>query len=313
MSNAGARSSLDLHTLECFDTLVREGSVSRAADRMGMSQSSASEVLARLRDRFSDPLLVRTREGMVPTRRAQDLLPRVRTAIEQLRGLQDGADRFDPLSAQEQFRITTSDYMQLLLMPRLAGIVRTQAPRCTLDIVPIPIQRTELALETAEIDLTIAYHPQPPAGLRRSPLLRDRLVFIARRDHPEMEKGVDAAQFANLPQVSVAPSGLNYFGSLVDSALAAQGLQRRIAFTSPQFMLSAHLVSHSDMVLSLPRLAAIALAELFPVQVIELPFTTRPIDIALYWHERAHHAPAHLWLRDTVRAALPPGTEVMVH
>jgi DNA-binding transcriptional LysR family regulator len=298
--------NLDLHSLECFDLLLRERSVSRAAERLGMSQSSASEMLARLRERFADPLLVRTREGMSPTARALALQPQVRQAMDQLRALLDTGSGFDPAHSGERFRITTSDYTQLLLMPGLTRRLLAAAPGCTVDILPVHVQRIDRALDAGDIDLAIAYSPEPPEGLRRSPLFTDRHVGIARVGHPAPLAGLSAEAFAQLSHVSVAPSGLAYFSSVVDSALEALGLHRRIAVSSPHFLLAAHLVSQTELVLALPYKAALALSAFFPLQTFELPLATRLVDISMYWHERCHHSAAQQWLREQVRAVLAP-------
>jgi DNA-binding transcriptional LysR family regulator len=296
--------NLDLHSLQCFDMLMRERSVSRAAERMEVSQSSMSEILARLRERLGDPLLVRTREGMVPTERAQTLLPQARLAIEQLRGLVERTDEFEPAQANERFRITATDYAQLLLMPTLMRQLQADAPRCAVDLVTINIRLVEQALEAGDVDLAIAYYPNPPPGLRRGPLFSDRYVCIARRGHPAVSQQLKADEFASLPHISVSPSGLSYFANVVDSALEAQGLTRRIVVTCPHFLLASHLVSQSDMVLALPYQAALALAVFFPLQMIEIPLPMKLVDVSMYWHERCHHSRSQQWLRDRVRSVL---------
>lgn len=298
--------NLDLFSLECFDTLMRERSVSRAAERMDMSQSSMSEVLARLRDRLGDPLLVRTREGMVPTDRATVLLPQVRQAIDQMRLIVARSIEFQPGQAVERFRLTATDYAQLLLVPALAHRLRGLAPQCTLDLVTINIRLVEQALETGEVDLAIAYYPDPPPGLRRGPLFADRYACIVRHGHPAATRPLTGEGFAELAHVSVSPSGLSYFADVVDSALDAQGLARRVVVKCPHFLIASHLVAHSDMVLALPERAARALTGFLPVQIVDLPFATRPVDVSMYWHERCHHSRSHQWLREQVRALLVP-------
>lgn len=296
--------NLDLHALESFDMLMRERSVSRAAERMGISQSSMSEALARLRERLGDPVLVRTREGMVPTERAQQLLPQVRSAIDQLRALLDHERSFDPARAVERFRLTTSDYAQLLLMPTLTRCLQTEAPRCSVDLLAVNLRDVERRLEAGDIDLAIAYYPDPPAGLRRGPLLTDRYVCVARRGHPQVTQGMSPEAFAALPHAAVSPSGLSYFSNVVDSALAAVGLSRRIVVSCPHFLLASHLVSQSDLVLALPYRAAISLSAYFPLQTVDIPLPMRSVDVAMYWHERCHHSAAQQWLRAQVRRIL---------
>ena len=287
---------------------MRERNISRAAERLGMSQSSASEVLARLRERFDDPLLVRGREGMMPTPKALALLPEVRLAIGQLQALLDRGQAFDAANSVLRFRLSTSDYTQLLLMPSLCRRMQDEAPGCAMDILPTHILRVEEALDTGEIDLAIAYFPEPPPSLRRSPLFSDDYVCIARAGHPCTREPLDAQGFASLSHISVAPSGLSYFSSAVDSALQAQGLSRRIAVTSPHFLLAAHLVSQSDMVLALPRRAASGLAAFLAIRLVEIPLPMRGVDVSMYWHERTHHSGPHRWLRERVRDVLAPAS-----
>jgi DNA-binding transcriptional LysR family regulator len=296
--------NLDLHMLECFDMLVRERSVSRAAERVGISQSSMSETLARLRERLGDPLLVRTREGMVATDRAAALVLPVREAIERLHAIADPVAQFDPAHARDRFRLTATDYAQLLLMPELTRRLQMLAPGCAIDLVTVHLRAVELALEAGDVDLAIAYYPQPPLGLRRGPLFADRYVCVARRGHAALGQPLQPAEFAALGHISVSPSGLSYFAQVVDSALERDGLARRIAVTCPHFLLASHLVSQSDLVLALPSRAAQALTTFFPLQVIEIPLAMATVDVSMYWHERCHHSRAQQWLREQVRAIL---------
>lgn len=298
--------NVDLFTLECFDMLLRERSVSRAAVRMDMSQSSMSDVLARLRDRFADPLLVRTREGMVPTERALALWPQVREGIERLQSILEKATDFEPTKATERFRLTATDYAQLLLLPALVELLRQQAPACSTEMVTVNLRAVELALEAGEIDLAIAYYPEPPAALRRGPLFADHYVGLVRQDHPATRQSLTAEEFAALPHVSVSPSGLSYFAGVVDSALEALGLERRVVVRCPHFLIGCQLVAHSDLVLALPSRAAQAVTRTLPVRVVEIPLPLKPVDVSMYWHERCHHSRAHQWLRNTVRAILAP-------
>ena len=157
--------NIDLQLLECFDTLMRERNVSRAAERMGLSQSAMSEALARLRDRFDDPLLVRGREGMQPTPRAHALAPQSHEVVEKLRALSDAPERFDPAACSMRFKLVTSDYTQFLMMPRLMEALSIQAAGASVDVLPVHIRRVEEALDLGEVDLAVAYFIEPPPAL----------------------------------------------------------------------------------------------------------------------------------------------------
>lgn len=297
----------DLQLLECFEALMRERSVSRAAERMGLSQSAMSEVLARLRDRFDDPLLVRGREGMQPTPRALELAPRVRDIVVRLRELVAGRESFDPAQCAMRLKLAASDYTQFLMLPRLTEILAERAPDVAVDVLPINILRVGEALDLGEIDLAVAYYVDPPPTLKRRPLFREHYVGVARHGHPALGSRIDTAAYAALRHVSVAPSGLTFFSGALDSLLAAQGMKRKVAVTSPHFLLAANLVAHSDLVLALPSRAARRLAAQLPLTLFDIPFDLPEIDIAMYWHERTHTSSAHQWLRDQVRESLPAG------
>lgn len=297
--------NFDLQLLECFEALMREHSVSRAAERMGLSQPAMSEALARLRDRFDDPLLVRGREGMQPTPRALELAPRIRDIVERLRALSAGAESFDPAACAMRLKLAASDYTQFLLLPRLTEVLAERAPAVSVDVLPVGILRVGEALDLNEIDLAVAYFIDPPPTLKRRPLFREYTVGVARKGHPAIGPALSAEAYAALRHVSVAPSGLNYFSGALDALLAARGLSRRVAVTSPHFLLAANLAAHSDLVLALPSRAARRLAAQLPLMLFDIPLELPEIDIAMYWHERTHTSLAHQWLRDQVRDALP--------
>jgi len=300
------RKNIDLHLLEGFEALMRERNVSRAAERMGLSQSAMSDVLARLRKHFDNPLLVRGRGGMQPTPLARELLPTVHDLVARLQALATMSDTFDPATCGMRFKVATSDYTQFLLMPTLAKIMAQQAPSASIDVLPVHILRVEEALDFGEIDIAVAYFPDPPQGLKRRSLFHERYVGIAAKGHPALAPGLTTKALAAFRHVSVAPSGLNFFRQAVDSKLAEHGLSRRVVVTSPHFALAAYLVAFSDLVLALPSRAAERLATVLPLGVFPLPFSLPEFEVAMYWHERSHGSAAHRWFREQVRMALRP-------
>lgn len=296
--------NIDLHLLECFTMLMREQNVSRAAERMGLSQSAMSEALGRLRERFADPLFVRGRRGMQPTPRAQELLAKVFDVSERLRDLVEEGATFSARSCTRRFRLVASDYVQLLLMPGLVTRLAEAAPDASVDVLPIHIRRVPDALESGEADLAIAYFVDPPAGLKRRQLLRERFVGVARRGHPAIHADLTVKELAALRHVSVAPSGLNYFSGALDAALERRGLRRQLVATSPHFLLAATLVAETDLVLVLPMRAARGLVRRLPLSLFELPVELPPVQTGMYWHMRTHDSPAHAWLRGLVHEVL---------
>ena len=284
--------------------LMRERSVSHASERLDMSQSATSEMLSRLRDRFNDPLLVRGRDGMVPTPRALELLPDIRTAIENLRKLLNPSADFDIAGCSERFRLTMTDYTQLILATPLVKKLEQEAPHCNLDILTSHILRVEESLESGELDLAIAYYPSPPLKLRHTPLFSDQYVLVMRAGHPALGSVHTAERFAALPHIKVAPSGLSYLSAAVDSGLRSQGLTRRLVVSSPHFFLAAHLASQTELVLALPNRIASRVTAYFPLVTVAIPFQTDPITVSMYWHERSQQSKSHNWLRAAIREIL---------
>jgi len=283
---------------------MRERSVSRAAEHMGLSQSAMSEVLARLRKRFKDPLLVRGRRGMQPTPLARDLAPSIHDVAARLRMLVTTGERFDPATCTTRFRVAASDYTQFLLMPRLVESMARRAPATSVDVLPVSIRQVEEALDFDEIDVAVAYFQDPPQGMKRQVLFSEHYVGIAARGHAALSGKLTAEAFAALRHISVAPSGLNYFRRPLDLKLVELGLARRVSVSSPHFLLAAHLVAQSDLVLVLPSRAARYLAHILPITIFDPPLDLPEFEMAMYWHERTQSSSAHRWFRGEVRRAL---------
>jgi DNA-binding transcriptional LysR family regulator len=302
---AAQKPNLDLQLLACFEALMRERHVSRAAEAMNLGQSSMSEALARLRTLFADPLLVRGRDGMAPTPRALELRESVRGLLERAQSLLESAQEFEPREAAQTLRLIASDYTQFMLIPRLLAELAARAPRMAIEVVPIGVRQIEAGLESGDADLAVGLVLDPPAGLRRKLLFHERSVCIARKGHPALKKRLGAADFAALPHIHVAPSGLRYFSAALDEALEKQGVTRRVVLISPHFLLAALVVASTDAVVFLPSRVARRLEAMLPVKVFEPPLELPNYEIAMLWHERTHANRAQAWLRQLVSEILP--------
>ena len=288
--------ALDLNLLVHLDALLAEAHVTRAARRVGLTQSAMSRSLARLRDALGDPLLVRGASGLVPTPRAVALAAPLRQHLGALDALIGDAPAFDPATARRGFTILMADYGALLLPPLLARI-RAEAPG--VDVVVLPsVERTGEDLERGEVDLALG--PRLPSGAaivwRR--LYHEDFVVIARKGHPKLRRGVDAATFLALGHVSISPSGRP--GSPVDDALARRGHTRRIAVRVPSFLVAPMVVASSDLIGLLPRSMALHAARSLPLGLHDAPLPFGGVTLELAWHERHRHDPAHAWFRALV-------------
>ncbi|MEQ8454477.1 MAG: LysR family transcriptional regulator [Sandaracinaceae bacterium] len=313
MSNVhdtAALHQLDLNLLVAFDTLARERSVTRAAERAGVTQSAMSHTLRRLRERFDDPLLVRGASGMTLTPRAEALVVPLRGALVGLARALEAPEAFDPAASTRELRVVAPDLFELLALPRLWARLSEAAPRARLAFQPPPRELSD-ALETGEVDVAIAPvllgEEATDLGVRTGPQLRRQTLFrdgfrcFVRADHPALSgrKRMTAARFAALDHLLVSPTGRG--PGFVDGLLAAQGLERRVALRVPQHTTALSMVRQSDLVLTAPA-SLEAACEDGRVRSVAPPFPLPEHAITLVWHPRFSDDPAHRWLREQVAA-----------
>lgn len=294
--------AVDLNLLVALDALLEERSVTRAAQRLGLSQPATSHALARLRELTGDALLVRSGARLVRTPRAEALQPAVRAILDDVRRALEG-DHFEPASARRAFTIASADYGELVLVPPLLRILAREAPGVDLVVRPVPEEPAE-ALAAGRVDLVLGVEPGrgAPGSLERRKLFDDGFVCLVRRDHPVLERELTVERFAAMGHLFIAPRGTR--GGVVDDALGRRGLERRVVAMVPSFVAAPALVAESDLVVTLPSLLAARLAGPFGLRALEAPVRLPRFTISALWHARSRRDPAHAWLRATlVRAA----------
>jgi len=292
-------SSVDLNLLVALDALLEERNVTRAADRIGVTQSAMSHALARLRTLLDDPLLVRAAGGMVATPRAESLGPPIRHALEQVRTALQSPSAFDPKTVKLRARVATSDYAELILLPRLVHRLEAAAPGIELRLLPHAADAAG-PLIAGTTDLVIApvrARDEVPLVFAKK-LIDESFTCVVRRGHPLASQKLTLARFAAASHALISPRGKE--GSFVDDALAKLGLSRRVAVAVPHFLVAPHIVAESDLVLTVASRVATLLAKPLGLVMLAPP---RELELAgfrmsLLWHERTHHDAAHRWLRD---------------
>jgi DNA-binding transcriptional LysR family regulator len=243
---------------------------------------------------------------MVPTPAALALAGEVHLVLEQIQGLVQRRGAFDPATARRVYRLTMSDYPQLLLCAPLLGRIVDAAPHVRVDVLPWSLSFPE-ALESGALDFAVS----PPAtrvpGLQSVELLTDVNVVVVRRDHPTIKGRLTLPQFAALTHVQAAPNGRE--GSLLDDLLQAAGHARRVVVRVPNATILPALVASSDCCATIPSRLAAAAAKQWGLRVFPLPLEMPGISLHLTWHERATHDPGAAWLRAQIEAiaAIQPG------
>ncbi len=295
---------VNLQLLAYLDALMTERHVSRAAERMGIGQSAMSSALARLRQVFDDPLLVRTSTGMQPTERALRLARQVQEAMALIQQAGQDPLGFDPATAEAHFRILASEAVALQFMPGVMARVRQAAPLLRFSVRPVDVRRTLEYLRDGEGDMVLGYVRNVPAQLHQEQLYPQRAVCVASARHPEIRGSLSLPQFVRYPHVVWAAGPVPYptIEAMVEDALAARQLSRDAVLRVPNALLSADVVARTDMLAVLPeRIALDALRRGLPIQVLPLPLEPIDAGLAMLWHERTHHDAAHDWLRGIVR------------
>jgi DNA-binding transcriptional LysR family regulator len=284
---------VESHLLVLFDEIYRAKSVTRAAERLQLSQPTVSVWLSKLRRQMSDPLFVRTSGGMRPTSQADALIAPAREALRLLRQLSDTTNGFDPMRVQREFRICMTDASHITLLPRLLAHVRAVAPRVRLEVAPISAA-TPHELEAGEADLALGFVSGLESAFHAQTLYGQDFVCLASAYHPRIRKSFTLRAFRDEAHVAIL-SSTSY--PMVKSALKRQHVERRIVLELPGFLGLAAIVSSTDLVATVPRTIGETLAGTGSVHVFPCPVKIPNFSVKQYWHFRYHHDPGNQWLR----------------
>jgi DNA-binding transcriptional LysR family regulator len=288
--------AIDLNLLVVLRALLTERHVTRAAARLGLSQSATSHALSRLRDLYGDPLLVRSGRYLTLTPRAARLLPALEQGLTDLESTVTPEPDFDPATARRTFTLGVSDYLQALIMGPLLRQLASQAPGVDLSLVVFP-NVAEL-VESGSLDLTITVPGPETRLLRRELLFHEDFLCMVRRDHPHIKRAPTLEKYLAQRHVVVAPTGTP--GSRVDTVLAQRGLQRRVALRVTNFLIAPVVVCQTDLVNTMPSRLARQLAKTYPLRLLPAPLELPTFEYCMFWHPRSEHDAAQRWLRGVV-------------
>lgn len=289
--------SLDGRLLQLLVAVIDEGSITRAAERLGVTQSAVSHLLDKLRGIVGDPLFVKSGRGIVATARAEELAVHARVLLDELRRFATAAE-FDPARLVSTVTIAANDFQRDLLLPRLLDRLRTTAPGVTLRVIPSDVPSAEM-LRDEHCQLAIS--PRPPEA---GDILQKRLFD-------------DTYRVFHDPARRAAPSGLDDYLAAehvtvlyeprrsldIDTVLAARGIQRRFVATVPGFAGIPSFLRGSTRLATAPGLLGTGLLREFASS--PLPVPCPPMPMYLIWHLRHRHDPAHCWLRGELEALVP--------
>lgn len=287
-------SNLRLQDLMVFHAILSNGSITSAAEALGVTQSSVSKQLKCLRDFFGDELFVRSGRGMAATNKALTVAPQIANLINAFEAL-SGEIAFDPGDVERDFVISTTDEIQHYLLPPLRARIAAEAPGSRIIFKVLDRNYAAKQLESGSVDVVITPNWHVPEHLKQKRLFSDDFVVIHRRDHPLQGSRLSHAAYLAATHMMVSPLGVA-FGP-VDEILAAAGERRFVSLVVPYFMLVADALLDSDLMITLQRRACEELVRSHALAISELPLATQPIHYYLFWHKRYDKDSTNQWLR----------------
>ncbi|MEQ8698711.1 MAG: LysR family transcriptional regulator [Bauldia litoralis] len=283
-----------MNLLVVLEALLQEQSVTKAAKRIGRSQSAMSHALNRLRQTFDDPLFVSSGRGLEPTARALALLAPVEQVLDNVRDLLDPPS-FDPATATSEFRIGAPDSTVMLVLSDFLARVAVEAPNMDISISGSAGSHLD-ALAAGRIDLAMDTFMDAPEVFHRQGLIEGRLVVVARADHPARQSEFDVEAFSRWPHVWV-DTALN---RSLDLHLEREKISRRCSVRTASFFTGAIVAMKTDCIMVLPEMTARRTLEFVPLAFFPVPFDLPRLGLEQMWHPRRQHDPSHMWLRRTI-------------
>jgi DNA-binding transcriptional LysR family regulator len=295
---------MDLKLIQLAYALLTECSVSRAATRTGQTQPSVSIALRRLREIFSDALLVRSGSHLVPTARGVELRKSLARLVDDMEQLFEPVESFDPALLNRSFNVVAANCLGMFLIPEMVRILQREAPLVRLDFRKMPSpEELMLQLETGELDILIGNWVELPKNLRCLTIFTCDIVCVVARDHPfAQKKKVSIEEYLQAEHLSPTPSTDSAL-SPISTQLATHSLRRRVSVALPEYNIVPYVLPQTGLVFTTGRPFAEHIASQIPVTLVEAPAELGRMRFSVLWHERAHTSAASQWLRNVIRRA----------
>jgi len=291
----------DLNLLKVFEALMIEGTVTRAAEKLSLTQPTVSNALRRLRETFEDPLFVRSGAGVKPTRRALDLWEPLAQSLRAIRATLDG-EQFEAIHSTASLCIAMSDYVASIVVPRLAAKLALAAPSLQLHAIPNSLVDFCSVLENNRADFSIGVYNdevQRPAFLKSHALWSPAFVCVMRGGHPlDRQERISLKNFLSARHVDVSLAGKttpNY-----DSFLRSRGLQRNLVVTVNHYAAAYDVLRASDLIAVLPWSEGLDPPRMAGLCHVPVPLEAPPRVVELFWHQRHETSTLHLWLKQVL-------------
>lgn len=286
--------NIDLNLLKVFDTLMDERNVSKAADKLAVTQPAVSGMLTRLRKSLNDPLFIRSQHGIVPTQRALELALPVKQILQQISEVLEPS-KFVPEDAEITFSVAATDYsLKAIVLPFISKLSQI-APNIKVSVRWIHDELVFSQLERGELDIALMTPDTAPGDLKARTLFQERYTCVLRKTHPMASKGyLTLDEFCQLQHGIVSYVG-GAFSGMTDMVLSDLGRSRQVVVSVPSFLALVEMIRDSELCAVVPERLVHGIDG---ISTVRLPFEVPGFTKVVVWHERTHLSAAHQWLRD---------------
>ncbi|QCP52018.1 LysR family transcriptional regulator [Trinickia violacea] len=289
---------IDLNLLRVFEAILEERSLTRAGQRLGLSQPAISYALGRLRSSFDDPLFVRATEGMLPTPTAEQLALPIGRAIASIREALRHGEQFDPATSVREFRLSMSDIGEQVFLPPLCEQLQQIAPLIRLEAGQVPVTDVEERLRLGQLDFAIGNLPALKQSTKYAVLFHEAYVCMTRKRPGLPARKLSRDKFLELLHVAVASSESSH--RTIDDSLRAAGLHRRVALRVPHFTVIPQILERTDWMVTLPLRVAQLFNQSERFVVYPLPVAIPEVEVTVHWHETFDSDEGSRWFRELI-------------
>lgn len=289
---------LDLNLLVLFEAIYKEGGLTLAGKKLGLTQSAMSHALSRLRHEFNDQLFIRQGNRMIPTSLAEEMILNVKEILRLIRSTIEDKGCFAPERSTCTFVIGLNDYTAMILLPTLLGILQGEAPSVCLKTRHLTLQQRKVALEDGSVDMVIGSPQEFGANIYQRLLFNDRNICLVSTTHPTIGDTLSLEQYISSEFIKLSLSDLEE--DPIDSELKEKGLVRQIMVTVEHEVLIPQLVAATNYIANMGELISRELIEGFPVKILPIPLKNTDCPVFQFWHARNQLDPAHRWFRKIV-------------
>jgi DNA-binding transcriptional LysR family regulator len=291
------RNELDLFQLQVLDTLLREQSLTRAAEALNMTQPTLSKTLARLRENFDDPLFVRVAFQMKPTTKALSLAGQIRNILREVSLLRSEQLPFSPKTSSRHFKFAGPDVAVVVLLPPVLKQMKKRAADVRLSAVQLDAEHLHGWLESGEVDLAAGDYPFLVQGIKRQRLFKTNHLSLVRKCHPRFAELTSLDAFSEEQHILVSTLDMSHHTRIAEEALELAIPKRRVAAHVPGFAAAALLAKYTDAIVTVPKPIALIMARELNLEAFQPPLKMPDTEVYQYWHERYDRDPGHEWLR----------------